>query len=64
VFFPPPHTGEKGAFVSLFTSYRKEYERGRLLEAALPPEPLPLFADWLGVAASSGLRPHGAAQGL
>jgi pyridoxamine 5'-phosphate oxidase len=56
VFFPPPHTGEKGAFVSLFTSYRKEYERGRLLEAALPPEPLPLFADWLGVAASSGLR--------
>lgn len=35
---------------------RKEYERGHLLEADVPAEPLSLFEEWLRAAAEAGLR--------
>ena len=35
---------------------RKEYERGRLLESDVDPDPLVLFARWLSIASDSGLR--------
>ncbi len=44
--------------MSLFIddSLRKEYHRGRLLEAEAPADPLVLFQQWLDAAAAAGLR--------
>ncbi len=38
-----------------FTSVRKEYERGRLLEIDAPVDPLPLFQVWLGEAVAANI---------
>jgi pyridoxamine 5'-phosphate oxidase len=43
--------------MSLFAGdVRKEYERGRLLEADVPGDPMALFEDWLREALEAGLR--------
>lgn len=43
--------------MSLFAGdLRKEYERGRLLEADVPSDPFALFEEWLRGAVEAGLR--------
>jgi pyridoxamine 5'-phosphate oxidase len=39
----------------LSSAVRKEYERGRLLEADIPADPMALFAAWLGEAVDAAL---------
>lgn len=39
-----------------FTSVRKEYERGRLLEANVPADPLILFNVWMAEAVAANIR--------
>lgn len=39
-----------------FTTVRKEYERGRLLEETTPADPLTLFNEWMAEAVAANIR--------